>query len=157
MPTPTKPEQIYDNSWIMVLFHEDYAATENILNIPEVFTNFHFLHKPNTPEDIREEIISEFKEFIGENKDSDWLLKWDIVMYYLEFEDSDKLTEFEDMLNKISGPDDEGVIGYSDYHTLINTLPKCKEIKFRIKDVEPELSGRDWGISRIQSPIKLYI
>ena len=121
-----KPEQQpyteFENPWFLITSYGDYDVADNILNIPEIISNF-------TRDDVdlsndqvlRQEVMEQVLEF-GDAPSMDK----PINVYVIEFGDADTVTIFEDILMGLS----DNELDTDGYEIIINTLSRQKLITF---------------------------
>lgn len=136
---PIKPDtfKTYATKWFLIVNYLYYKPRLNDYQIPMVFYNVGLPDiELDNPEVLKAELTRVINDAITEGCDKAQLAEiWaslkhgPLIFYYLEFEDADKLTEFEDELHNTN----QGVgITHELYNDYIHILPAFKPIQIEV-------------------------
>lgn len=133
---PIKPDtsKVYGLKWFLIVNYQYYKPRLNDCHIPMVFYNAGLPDvELDNPEVLKAELTKVINDVMTEELSKKelagiWaaLKNGPLTFYYLEFEDADKLTEFEDELHDTN----QGVgITQELYNDYLQILPAFKPIQ----------------------------
>lgn len=136
MTQPNKPllppKKLYQNVWVLITTYGNYDITENIYNLPELWSNvssdmIDLLDPAVIAKCIIEEIHDAWEE--GYNKDLQDKNPDDVTFYYITFTDEDEFDAVHEIIDGyLEEPDKSDMVKYQ-FQRLINALGRQKEIK----------------------------